>query len=122
MGGDPGKGIAVEMTLPLFFRAEIQSDLSDAFDWYEARREGLGMEFLSCVDAAVENIRRNPTQYPVVHRLSIRRALVRRFPYGIFYAVEQDHVLVYALSHLKRDPASVSQRLLQDKRPDGQNP
>ena len=46
-----------------------------------------------------------PLQFPAVH-LDIRRALVRPFPYGIFFRDFASHVRVVAIVHLHRDPVS----------------
>ena len=77
----PGKGAdsEPEMSRRLVIRPEAEADLTDAFDWYEERVQGLGAEFLLCVDAVFSAIVRNPQQYPRVHR-AVRRALARRFP------------------------------------------
>lgn len=55
--------MAVEVVLAL----EAELDLAEAYAWYEARRPGLGDEFLGCVEAGIEAIRRTPLLYPVVH-------------------------------------------------------
>ena len=67
----------------LIITPEAQQDLDQAYAWYEARRFGLGEEFLSCVDACIESVCRMPKMYAVVHE-TYRRAKVRRFPYTIF--------------------------------------
>jgi plasmid stabilization system protein ParE len=59
---------------------EAEQDLLEAYDWYEKRRPGLGEEFLSCVDACLERIRRTPEMHAKVHE-DFRRAIIRRFPY-----------------------------------------
>jgi plasmid stabilization system protein ParE len=63
---------------------EAERDIAEAYAWYEGRRTGLGEEFLSCVDACLEGIRRTPEMHAVVHE-NYRRGLVRRFPYVVFY-------------------------------------
>jgi plasmid stabilization system protein ParE len=60
---------------------EAEQDAADAYGWYEERQPGLGEEFLRCVEACMQSIRRKPEIYSLVHE-SYRRALVRRFPYG----------------------------------------
>lgn len=41
--------------------------------------------------------------YPSVHR-GVRRSLTHRFPFGIYYRVEQDMIIVIAVMHGSRDP------------------
>jgi plasmid stabilization system protein ParE len=91
------------MTLPLIIRPAAEADLADAKDWYDGRREGLGDEFLLCVEEALGRLTRAPEAHAVLKK-GVRRALVRRFPYGIFYRVEADHIAVLAVFHNRRDP------------------
>jgi toxin ParE1/3/4 len=69
---------------PPILRPAAAADVEDAWRWYEARREGLGDEFLKVAQATLESICAHPESAPVVHR-DIRRKLLRRFPYGFFY-------------------------------------
>jgi plasmid stabilization system protein ParE len=98
------------MAAKLIVVPEAQQDVADAFGWYEGRRPGLGEEFLSCVDASIQAIRRTPEMYPVVHE-TYRRALVRRFPYAIFYEHAEETVTIYSVFHTSRDPDKWRQRL-----------
>lgn len=98
--------MAVEFTLA----PEAAADLDEAYAWYERQRTGLGEEFLGSVEACIEQICRNPEWCPIVHE-QYRRALVRRFPYGIFYDFADQKVTVYAVFHTARDPAKWRQRL-----------
>lgn len=91
------------MTLPVVIRPEAEADLAEAFAWYEERRPGLGDRFLLSVDAALSGIQRYPESSPAVHR-PIRRLLLRRFPYGVFYTVEESAIVVLAVFHCGRDP------------------
>jgi plasmid stabilization system protein ParE len=45
----------------------------------------------------------NPELFPVVHRQT-RRALLRRFPYGLYYRIVNDQIVVVACMHGRRDP------------------
>jgi toxin ParE1/3/4 len=89
----------------IVIRPEAERDMREAFSWYEQQMLGLGANFLLHVDAQLRSLQRNPIQYPVVHR-EVRRCLVRRFPYGIFYMVEDKRIVVLAVFHAKRDPKS----------------
>ena len=88
---------------------EAEQDVDDAIKWYDERGAGLGDEFLRCIDACVAAIERNPELYPVVHR-RMRRALVRRFPYAVFYELETREIVVYGVYHCARDPRSWKRR------------
>ena len=70
--------------MQIVIRPAAAADIEDAFVWYEQKRRGLGLEFLKIVDEAVNAIQRAPQLHAVIHR-NTRRALLRRFPYGIYY-------------------------------------
>ena len=67
------------MAAELITAPEAEDDITDAYAWYESRRPGLGEEFLSCVDACMEAIRRTPQMYALAHE-SYRRGLCAAFP------------------------------------------
>lgn len=92
------------MSTELLVRPEAEADLAEAFRWYEERRPGLGERFLLSVEAALSTIRRNPRAFPVVHK-QVRRALLRRFPYGVFYLSDAETVVIVAVFHAKRHPS-----------------
>ena len=87
----------------VIFRPAADRDIDGAFSWYERQQVGLGNQFLTSLNNTVEMIRAGPESYPVV-RHSIRRAVLGRFPYLVFYVVEPDRVVVLACLHASRDP------------------
>ncbi len=76
-------------------RPAAAADVEEAYGWYEAQSDGLGDEFLSVFQLALENLRANPGAGPQVHGL-VRRQLLKRFPYGVFYRVVDGRVVVLA--------------------------
>ena len=84
-------------------RPAAAADVEDAYGWYEGQGLGLGEEFLASLGRTLATIVENPNQYPVLHR-GTRRALLQRFPYGVFYRVIEDQVVVVACMHAKRNP------------------
>jgi plasmid stabilization system protein ParE len=91
------------VTLPVVWIPEANEDLLDARAWYDNIRPQLGEHFALAVQAAVEAMAEHPMQFPVVHR-GRRRAGVRRFPYGIFFEVQEGQIVVIACFHGRRDP------------------
>jgi plasmid stabilization system protein ParE len=79
------------------------TDLTDAHDWYEAQSAGLGAEFLRAADAVLAAIQRSPATFPAAHGRT-RRALLRRFPYGVFFVEAGDEIVVLAVVHSRRHP------------------
>ena len=98
------------MPVELVIAPEAELDIAEAYLWYEARRAGLGEEFLSSVEACLEGIRRRPEMYPFVHE-GCRRSLIRRFPYAVFYEMSAATVTIYAAFHTSRNPDKWRQRL-----------
>jgi plasmid stabilization system protein ParE len=91
------------MTYQIVVRPEAAREVQEAFDWYEGRSEGLGLEFLRAADASLSGVQRHPLAFPKVHR-EVRRVLIRKFPYALFYIVEQESIVVVACFHARRDP------------------
>jgi len=91
------------MSLPLFITPEAEEDLAEAKATYHRKRKGLGEEFVLCVEAALDHIRRLPEAATEVFP-GVRRVVVRRFPFGVFFHVDADQIAVLAVYHSTRDP------------------
>ena len=85
------------------FTPEADAELAEARQWYAHQRENLDIEFMECIDDALSRAVRNPELYPIVYR-TLRRAVVRRFPFAVFYEVTADEIHVIAVFHSRRDP------------------
>ena len=98
------------MTRSLAFTKLASTDVEDAHGWYEARRPGLGDEFEAALDRALRLIREMPEIGPVVHR-QLRRVMVPRFPYCLYYEFDDARIEVRACLHQRRDPGVLRGRL-----------
>jgi len=87
----------------VIFLPAAQIEAREAQDWYETEAAGLGARFRAELDHVVQRLAVNPLQFPVVFT-DIRRALLRRFPYALFFRVVDDAVFVMACFHSSRDP------------------
>jgi plasmid stabilization system protein ParE len=85
-------------------RRQAKADIREAARWYESQRAGLGRAFVQQLDALLDRVRLNPMRHPMVYR-EVRRAIPRRFPYGVYYRIDGSDVLVFAVVHLHRDPS-----------------
>ncbi|NKB35873.1 MAG: type II toxin-antitoxin system RelE/ParE family toxin [Gammaproteobacteria bacterium] len=92
------------MTKEIRLREEAEADLEEASVWYQQQRRGLGYEFLDEVVTLLHSIQQNPVAYPIVHR-NTRPALTKRFPFGAFYRVESEHIVIVAIMHASRHPS-----------------
>jgi plasmid stabilization system protein ParE len=91
------------MNYSIRLRDEAERDITLAASWYEEQREGLGQEFLDEFLATLQNIAEHPRAYPVLHR-DVRRALMRRFPPGVFFQTTPSDIVVVAVFHGGRHP------------------
>lgn len=98
------------MTLPLRFRPEVVGDLQAGADWYDARRAGLGGEFLEECKAALDGISRLPEQ-GTVQPDGVRSVRARRFPYVIHFRIESSAIVVFAILFGGRDPSAWRDRV-----------
>jgi plasmid stabilization system protein ParE len=98
------------MTSILRFLPRVEGDVRSGRLWYEEKSPGLGEEFLRVFYARAQELARNPMMHPKVHR-EFRRCLLRRFPYAIYYQVEEDHVIIFGLFHCARDPRRLRREL-----------
>jgi toxin ParE1/3/4 len=99
-----------EVTRELLIGPGAQEDLREAYRWYQSQREGLGEDFLLCVEAALSDIQDHPFRYPILYR-DLRRCLIRRFPYGLYYLTEDRGVYLLAALDCRRNPALWKSRL-----------
>ena len=94
---------------PLVFEALAVDELEEARDWYERQAAGLGRRFVLFVGSLVNRIRENPQAFPVIHR-DIRRAVMKSFPYGVFFRDRAAAIEVIGVVHLHRHPDTWKRR------------
>lgn len=84
-----------------FVRPEAQSDIREAAIWYERHEAGLGFRFVGEVRASLQRIADNPLRFPIVGG-DVRRALLHKFPYSIYFVNEREAVAIIAVLHQHR--------------------
>ncbi|MGQ0828354.1 MAG: type II toxin-antitoxin system RelE/ParE family toxin [Bacteroidota bacterium] len=72
-------------------RAEIQ--ITEAFTWYENKQSDLGNDFLISLEDSLTIIELNPQAFQLKYK-HIRVIYIKRFPFGIFYSVEKERIVV----------------------------
>jgi len=92
------------MTRTVAFTAAAQAEFIEAAAWYEAKRPGLGADFIAQIELCVRRIAEQPARYPIVHG-GIRRIVAARFPYSVYFHAEDRRLIVLAVFHGRRDPA-----------------
>jgi plasmid stabilization system protein ParE len=91
------------VTRTVVFRPEADEEVRSARAWYEAQSPGLGIQFAHAIEQAIDAIATNPFAFRTV-RAGTRRAVVRRFPYGVFFHLRDDQIIVTAVMHGRRHP------------------
>ncbi|HKK53501.1 MAG TPA: type II toxin-antitoxin system RelE/ParE family toxin [Myxococcota bacterium] len=78
-------------------------DLFEAAAWYAEKADGLGRQFITVFDEAMSTIRDSPEAFPVVFN-DVRRMVLRRFPFAVFYVMDESETVVLAVQHERRSP------------------
>ncbi len=98
------------MKCSLLFLPEVEDDVVNGYVWYEQNTRGLGEEFLRMFYARAQEIPRNPLLYQTVYK-GFRRCLLWRFPYAIYFKIDDQQVVVYGLFHCARNPDTIKKNL-----------
>jgi len=91
------------MARRLVVQPQSDLDIQAAAVWYEDQRFGLGSRFLDELDLVFQRIKDNPQQFPCMEG-DVHRALLRHFPYGVYFLAESEAINVLAVLHLHREP------------------
>jgi toxin ParE1/3/4 len=100
------------MTLPIVVRPEARIDLVSAAEWYDEREPDsmLPVELFEEFDEMVALIAERPEIFPLF-RGEVRRAIMKQFPYGIYYAIEPEQIVVlYFIAMAKEEEPSPRSR------------
>ena len=97
------------MSLPLLISREARSDIVEAIEWLGEQSSELPSRFRQSLEQTYVSILEYPEMYPTIHR-EFRRALLRHFPYAIFYVVEADAIVIVGVVHQVRHPSTWQRR------------
>ena len=89
---------------------DAEKDLDDAANWYDEQASGLGDRFLTEARSTLERIEARPLLHPIATGAA-RRALLRRFPYGISYEPDDQGWIVLAILHQRRSADLLRKRM-----------
>ena len=95
---------------PVVFLPEAEQEMIEAAKYYQLQASGLGVDYLSEVERAVQSIAESPRTWPVIEG-GLRRRLIRRFPFGILYRIAPTEIVIIAIAHLKRRPGYWKKRI-----------
>ena len=103
MGSGQGKTEKRVVAYRLKFSGRAVREVGEAYEWYEAQSPGLGSEFELAFELQLKRLEQVPLLYTEILP-GVRRTLLPRFPYGVFYTVRVDLVHVLAVIHNARSP------------------
>lgn len=92
------------------FRRLAEQDVEEAVEWYNGESYGLGSEFLEQLKRDVTTIAEAPNRWPFFQP-DVRRYVMTRFPYLIYYFAESGIVHIQRVVHGSRDPETVKRTL-----------
>ncbi len=93
----------------LVIRPDAEIDITEGYEWYEHKQQCLGLEFMAAVSFTITSVLSDPYHFPCIFR-QLRRAIVNRFPYGVFFIARPDAVVVVAAMHHARNPRRLKTR------------
>ncbi|OKH27112.1 type II toxin-antitoxin system RelE/ParE family toxin [Chroogloeocystis siderophila] len=85
------------------FHPEALNEYAEAVRYYTEQRVEIAQAFINVIEDTVYRIRVSPTRYAKIDE-DVRRCMVRKFPYGVLYTIEQDYILILAVMHYSREP------------------
>lgn len=84
-------------------RPSAESDIEKAYSWYENQRPGLGRQFTEELEIVFDRLAETPLIYADIYK-GVRRALIRRFPFAVFFLTTESEVRVLAVVRMTRNP------------------
>jgi toxin ParE1/3/4 len=97
------------MSYRLIIIPQAEEDIQQAVFWYQTEKEGLGSDFLAVLSEQLQLIEQHPYQYAVRYK-DLRAAVLRKFPYLIYYRIAGQTIRVLAVLHAKQNPGTAHKR------------
>jgi plasmid stabilization system protein ParE len=98
------------MSYELIVKPQAQEDIRNSILWYEEQRSGLGRSFLVDLEGCFSHIRKNPEIFAEQYK-ELRRGLLSRFPFGVYYQIADERVFILAVLHTSRSPREWIERI-----------
>lgn len=98
------------MSRIIVFNRLAALEYEEAVAWYEKEQNGLGLQFEVAVQNVLKQIETNPEHFPIVGR-TVRKAILRRFPYNVYFTEVSGRIVVISVFHGSRNPNLLKRRL-----------
>ena len=92
------------MSKPLEIRPAAREDFLDASEWYLSESVALKDTFVKMARETVSSVRERPRSFPVVFGPSVRRAIVKKFPFSVYFIDDGDRIIILSIFHDSRNP------------------
>jgi plasmid stabilization system protein ParE len=89
---------------PVIFDSEAEAEFKASAAYYESQRAGLGDEFAVEVEAGLQRIAQMPQALPRHGSSQLRKCILKRFPFTIFFLELEDRIWIAAVAHQRRRP------------------
>lgn len=94
----------------LIIKPKAEKDLYNALEWYKDQNDNLPLKFMTIINNSLERIQKNPEHYQKRY-FEIRILFTKKFPYGVYYTVEENSIYVHAILHTKQNPKTAQKRI-----------
>jgi plasmid stabilization system protein ParE len=94
----------------LRFAEEAEADIEAAARWYSENGGEVALRFRAAVRAELSRIEAAPSRYPMVYQ-DVRRAVLHKFPYSLYFVVHADGITITACTHHRRHPRRWQSRM-----------
>lgn len=98
------------LEIKVSFHPDAETELNNAIEYYEDCQAGLGYDFSLEVYSSIQRIKAFPNAWPILED-QIHRCLIRRFPFGLLYFIDNDEIIIVAIMNLRREPQYWKNRL-----------
>ncbi|HLP48931.1 MAG TPA: type II toxin-antitoxin system RelE/ParE family toxin [Candidatus Kapabacteria bacterium] len=85
------------------FHPEALQEYEEAVLYYSEISKDLAVAFIKCIENGIKKIREYPDAWQIVEE-DIRRHLIKRFPFGIYYSIEREYIMIISVMHMNRKP------------------
>jgi plasmid stabilization system protein ParE len=92
------------MRYDLEIRPAARVDFDEASDYYLSKSSELRDGFVSIIGHSLDLITQRPHSFPIVFGSTVRKAVVTRFPYTIYFTAKDNLIVIHAIFHTSRNP------------------
>jgi plasmid stabilization system protein ParE len=98
------------MRYKLDITEDAHNDIQNVSEWYEEQQKGLGKRFMISVKDCINLIVKNPFAFAEFFS-QIRKANTKKFPYSLYYIIEENVAIIFAVIHLSRNDKVWKERI-----------